>query len=158
MRSSLHVLLAGSLALATACGKEGPGNKTTPAASAPAAGSVSTPAEISAPPAATSERWLGEFPAYPGAVKFCGQHISGGSMHISAEFYGTADAPETVAAFYARESKRPADASGPLTSLTGSTEDFQLAWGPVGKSGLPTCDKPPAASDRTVLVVSHATK
>jgi hypothetical protein len=156
MRSDL--LLVGLLLAFTAgCGPEGKEGKAAPATSSPRAAS-GQPAAVTAPPAATPERWMGEFPAYPGAVKFCDQHVSGNSMHITAEFYGTADAPETVAAFYAREWKGRGPSPGAANTLTGSTEDLKLSWGAAGTAGLPTCDRPPAATDRTVLVVSRATK
>lgn len=108
-----------------------------------------------APPAASAARWMDEFPAYPNARELCYQHISGDTMHIFVLQYATTDAPETVVAFYVRETGQAAGADARRFSFAG-TGDRHLDVNPAHEAGVPSCGTKPAASDQTIVIVSRA--
>jgi hypothetical protein len=130
----------------------------------PPAGSGPAP-RLAKPGAATAgggERWGGLFPPYPGARKLCWQHVSGFSdgkaLHIQWIGFATADAPERVSDFYARNTSGAAAerSSHGLTQLRGSKREV-LSVMIAARQGYPTCEVKPAKSDRTVIIVSTAT-
>ncbi len=97
-----------------------------------------------------SSHWLGAFPPYPGARPLGSQHVNGGpgGVHVLWTAWATADPPGQVAAFYGLTLR---DGSATLSA----GRDKRLSVHPVGGT-YPRCDVPPAADDRTVLIVSQA--
>jgi hypothetical protein len=114
-------------------------------------------------PAAGGERWGGLFAPYRGAGKLCSQHISGNAggkpMHITWTAFASTDAPEKVSAFYAKNTSgaKVEKSSHGLTQLRGP-KDQLLSVMVAARKGYPTCEVRPAASDRTVIIVSNAAR
>jgi hypothetical protein len=118
------------------------------------------PARAPAPPesapagAAGRGEWLG-FDAYPGARQLCAEHVTGDAMHLEWRSYATAAAPEEVVAFYRdAPGEKTRDHPGALRLAAG---DLRLTIFPVAEaSRYPSCAEAPAATERTVILVSKA--
>ena len=111
-------------------------------------------------PEPTPERWLDVFPAYPGAHRICAQHVSGRAndkrVEISFTTYGTLDAPADVVRFYAKADGRTSGADRDSIELT-RNDGHKLLDVHTVAGALPQCDGKPAATDRTLIVVSERT-
>ena len=93
--------------------------------------------------------WLG-FVRYPGARLLCSGRAYGvGGEEIHWWSYATRDEPASVAGFYRLDPSRPGDAQ-----LKGPGETA-LAVHPAAPPDYPSCDTTPAASERTVILVSR---
>ncbi len=110
--------------------------------------------------ASGAERWLDVFPAYPGAHRICAQHVSGTAndkrIEISFTTYGTPDASADVVRFYARADGRTSTSNRDSIELTRNDGRKLLDVHTVSGS-LPQCEGKPAATDRTLIVVSERT-
>ena len=100
-------------------------------------------------------RWLGVFPAYPGAREICSQHVTGNLMHIIWAAYATRDEPEKVGAFYLKsEGEERAERNNAW--LTFRHGDKLLSIHRASARDYPDCGKSPDREDKTVLIVSQA--
>lgn len=111
-------------------------------------------------PTAATERWLGEFPAYPGAQFVCRQHVSGAgerALHINWSLYATTDDPAEVAAFYAGVGNLTRGSVGATVSRASLDGLKHLSAHPVAGS-YPDCQVKPPAEARTVFIVSQGTR
>jgi hypothetical protein len=99
------------------------------------------------------EKWI-DFAAYPGARKLCSQHVSGNTMHINWTAYASTDPHRKVIDFYVkRHGGKP---EGETLTLSGS-KGVRLSVHAAAAAGYPTCEVKPAKSDKTVIIVAHAT-
>lgn len=98
---------------------------------------------------AAEGEWLG-FVRYPDARPLCSGRVYGvGGEEIHWWSYATRDEPTSVAGFYRLDPSAPGSAE-----LKGPGETA-LAVHPAAPPDYPSCDKTPAASDRTVILVSR---
>ena len=108
----------------------------------------------------SEERWAGLFAPYHGARKLCEQSVEGTAGNEPAGFTWTAfastDAPEKVSAFYAKNTSAAnvEKSKHGLTQLRGP-KDQLLSVMVAAREGYPTCGVKPAATDRTVIIVSY---
>jgi hypothetical protein len=112
---------------------------------------------IEPPPAAMAAKWLDVFIAYPGARELCRQHVQGSTMHILWRSYVTGDPPEKVIAFYTKaEGKERAEQDGNRVTFRHGDKVLSIHAAPA--KDYPDCGKPPGPLDKTVLIVSEATR
>ncbi len=120
-------------------------------APAPSAGVATT---ASAP--LSKEQWLDTFPAYPGAVQRCWEHVSSNTMHIIWFAYTTDDAPDKVVAFYKQALPDAAAGEGALLAVHKQEKDLSVY--PKG-ANYPKCPPNPKYDERaTVIIISGASK
>lgn len=147
-RPALVAALAASV-LAAACTSSPP-----PAAPPPGASS-------SAPPTAAGARWLA-FDAYPGARPLCNEHLTGApsangpGMHLSWQSYATRDDLATVSAFYREHHAGFIESAKDAPLTLAADADTKLSLHALGEH--PTCSVPPTVSEKTIIVVSRATR
>jgi len=112
---------------------------------------------IEPPPAAMAAKWLDVFIAYSGARELCWQHVQGNTAHILWRSYVTGDPPEKVIAFYTKaEGKERAEQDG--NRVTFRHGDKVLSIHAASAKDYPDCGKAPGPQDKTVLIVSEATR
>ena len=106
-----------------------------------------------------TERWAALFAPYHGARKLCSQSVDGtaGSKPVGFTWtaFASTDAPEKVSAFYARNTSaaKVEKSNHGLTQLRGP-KDQLLSVMVAARQGYPSCGVEPAATDRTVIIVS----
>jgi hypothetical protein len=104
-------------------------------------------------------RWAGLFAPYRGARKLCSQSVEGTAGGRPVGFTWTAfastDAPEKVSAFYAKNTSaaKVEKSIHGLTQLRGPRDQL-LSVMVAARQGYPSCGVKPAATDRTVIIVS----
>lgn len=104
--------------------------------------------------------WNG-FAAYPGARKLCDQSVTGQAggamMEIHWRSYETPDATARVIAFY--EKTKVKDVEKGSDSVTFRLDkDTDLSVYAASVAHYPTCDNKPKSDQKTVIVVSRATR
>jgi hypothetical protein len=107
-----------------------------------------------------TERWPGEFPAYPGARFVCSQHVSGagaGALHINWTLHATTDDPARVTAFYAGTGAAVPGRRGETLALASKDGLKHLSAHPVSGS-YPSCQVKPPGDAKTVFVVSQGSR
>lgn len=94
------------------------------------------------------------FRPYPGGRRLCSQHASGNTMHINRVPHAAEDAPESVRAFYEKNTSGAAveRGDGELVNLRGPNREL-LSIHDV-EERYPSCGVAPSGRDRTVVVVS----
>ncbi len=108
----------------------------------------------------SEDRWAGVFAPYQGARKLCSQSVDGfaGGKRVGFTWtaFGSTDAPEKVSAFYAKNTSaaKVEKSEHGLTQLRGP-KDQLLSVMVASRGGYPTCGVKPAATDRTVIIVSN---
>jgi len=108
----------------------------------------------------SEERWAGLFAPYHGARKLCSQSVDGTAggkpVGITWTAFASTDAPEKVSAFYAKNTSaaKVEKSTHGLTQLRGP-KDQLLSVMVAAREGYPTCGVKPAATDRTVIIVSY---
>lgn len=107
----------------------------------------------------SEERWAGLFAPYHGARKLCSQSVDGTAGGKPVGFTWTAfastDAPAKVSAFYAKNTSgaKVEKSNHGLTQLRGP-KDQLLSVMVAARQGYPSCGVKPAATDRTLIIVS----
>lgn len=104
--------------------------------------------------------WNG-FAAYPGARQLCDQSVmgqaGGAMMEIHWRSYATPDATAKVIAFY--EKTKVKDVEKDSDSVTFRLdEDTRLSVYAATAAHYPTCENQPKSDEKTVIVVSRATR
>ena len=104
--------------------------------------------------------WYG-FASYAGARQLCDQVVMGQSgsaaMEIHWRSYATASGKAKVIAFY--ETTKVKDVEKTSDSVTFRLDkDTTLSVHATTAASYPKCDNRPKSSEKTVIVVSHATR
>jgi hypothetical protein len=113
------------------------------------------------PPAAakeanvSGEKWGEVFPAYPGARRLCGQHVTGSNMHIEWTAYATRSAKAAVVTFY-EQNRGALSVERPDGGFLLRGPDDRVLSVHTKDESYPRCDVSPAAEDATVIIVSQA--
>jgi hypothetical protein len=159
------------LGLAAACRRGAPSappTPTTPGTSAADTGAIVIPEESPTPSAPQvpppPEADSGVFSPPEGARRLCDQHITGATMHVQWTTYALAEAPAAVVARYRARRYHP-DAPEPDTNpdaehlMLRGPGDVVVTIYPAGENNShPHCAVEPTATERTVLLLSHAVR
>jgi hypothetical protein len=97
--------------------------------------------------------WPAEFAPYPGARRLCSQVTPAGALRVRWTTYAVADAPATVAAFYARTHGGDPAARPFVVRGRGRTT---LAVHDAAASDYPRCTPAPTASERAIILATTA--
>jgi hypothetical protein len=106
------------------------------------------------------ERWF-SFAAYPAARPLCDEHVAGSSMHISWRSFASRDPVERVVAFYERDQGAKATEQSPgafVLHARARPDDVLEVRGTGGAGTYPSCSVRPAKGEKTVVIVSSATR
>jgi hypothetical protein len=106
-----------------------------------------------------NNEWFG-FAPYPGARQLCNQVVmgqpGGAIVEIHWRSYATSDGMAKVVAFFEKQAK---DVEKSPDSITFRLDkDTTLSVQAGTSSGYPKCDTKPKSDEKTVIVVSRATR
>jgi len=104
--------------------------------------------------------WNG-FAVYPGARQLCDQSVmgepGGARMEIHWCSYATLDATSKVIAFYEKTKVKDVE-KGSDSATFRLDKDTDLSVYAASAAHYPTCENKPKSDERTVIVVSRATR
>ena len=104
--------------------------------------------------------WDG-FAAYPGARQLCDQSVMGQSGGATTEIhwrsYATLDATAKVIAFYEKTGGKDVEKGSDSVTFR-LDEDTHLSVYAASAAHYPTCENKPKSDEKTVIVVSRATR
>jgi len=97
------------------------------------------------------------FAAYAGSRELCNQHITGNTMHIIWSSHATKDELSKVVAHYEKVlgKKAKADDHGAKTIEVDANRHVTI-YPRASEGKLPTCDTKSKASEKTIVMLSHA--
>jgi hypothetical protein len=104
--------------------------------------------------------WNG-FAAYPGARQLCDQFVmgqpGGARMEIHWRSYATPDATAKVIAFYEKTTVKDVEKGSDSVTFR-LDKDTYLSIYAASAAHYPTCENKSKSDEKTVIVVSHATR
>jgi hypothetical protein len=104
--------------------------------------------------------WNG-FAAYPGARQLCDQSVmgqpGGAMMEIRWRSYATPDATARVIAFYEKTEVKDVEKGSDSVTFR-LDKDTHLSVYALSAAHYPTCENKPKSDEKTVIVVSRATR
>lgn len=94
---------------------------------------------------------------YPTRARvLCSEHVAAKTLHVRWTLIATADAPETVIAWYARTQHATFVQDGAVRTWKPDADHVVTVATPAQLAALPHCDVAPTAAEHAVILTSQA--